>query len=322
MLEELKIKDSIPKLVMLVGVPASGKSTITEKLASLGYLVLSSDKIRSELYDLDALFSGDRAEMKKANHAVFNKIASLAKEGLSQGKSVLIDATNLNRKNRIYFLRGTTKLLCERICVLVVTPPDICLERNAKRQGAERLPEAEMHKMIGAFECPIKNEGWDKILLCQSSEPYSLPLDLTIGFNQDNPNHAHTLYEHLRLAEEYAIKNNYSKELVEICLYHDIGKLFTKKFQNHKGEKTDIAHYLCHEGYGAYMYLASKCCGNALSQEELEEACYFSALIGAHMRPLHVWNKSENARKRDLSIFGNEFIFDLEKVSRADLFAH
>ena len=87
-----------PKLTMLVGLPASGKSTYAkEKAEKERAVVCSSDVIRKELYG-DENVQGDGNE-------VFNILHERVKELLSQGWDVIYDATNVKSKRRRAFLR-------------------------------------------------------------------------------------------------------------------------------------------------------------------------------------------------------------------------
>lgn len=314
--------DGLPNLIMLVGIPASGKSTLTDALLEKGCEIISSDKIREELCpDVISLFK-DKTRFKEVNAQVFDCVHERAIAGLKNGKSVVLDATNLSRKKRVRFLSSIKRIECNKICILMITPVDTCLERNRKRTGSALVGEEAMYNMLCAFECPHFCEGWDQIIPYATNEKYTFPMEETKDFDQSNPHHTSTLYNHLLRTQEFAIANGYSKRLCEIALYHDIGKLYTKRFENRKGEKTEIAHYLGHENYGAYLYLVQECCGKSLTDEELCEVLYRTTLINLHMRPYHVWRDSPNAKARDLSLLGKELFDDVALLSWADRHAH
>ena len=102
---ETKIKDNLfktykqindtPELIMMVGIPGSGKSTILKKLPNISnYLLLSSDQIRMELtkqYTID-LYSRD--DINSINKKVFEKIRVDAIKAIKDHRSVILDATN------------------------------------------------------------------------------------------------------------------------------------------------------------------------------------------------------------------------------------
>jgi len=88
------------KLVMLTGLPGSGKSMYAEKLTLEGYIIHSSDEVRKEFGDIN-----DQSK----NVEVFSILYKRVKNDLRNGFNVCIDSTNLNRKRlvlnllRIYY---------------------------------------------------------------------------------------------------------------------------------------------------------------------------------------------------------------------------
>ncbi len=310
------------ELVMMVGIPACGKSTLSKEYKSKGYEILSSDQIRLEMAESKDLFQLDKIAFNELNARVFEYIKKKAYELLKNGTSVVIDATNLGRKKRKNFVSYMRRTKCKKTCVLFITPKDICYKRNEARVGIAKVPESSMKNMLCNFECPNYWEGWDEIVPVADKTPYTFPFERTKGFNQDNPHHTHTLFDHMDIARQYGVDNNYPDYLVKVLKYHDIGKLYVKAFENRKGEKTEIAHYYGHENYSAYLYLTEMCCGKDITDEEFKQILYEANLINCHMRPLNVWRDSLNAKKNDTELFGEKFIQDIILVHKADRFAH
>lgn len=91
------MKNSKPVLVMLVGLPGSGKSTYAKHLVSKGHVnvVRSSDELREELLS--------DINNQKYNKEIFNVLESLIISDLYSRNSVVYDATNLNKSRRIAF---------------------------------------------------------------------------------------------------------------------------------------------------------------------------------------------------------------------------
>ena len=217
-----------PELVVLIGVPASGKSTLTEKYEKEGYLLLSSDKMRQEIYGTG--FPTDKKERDKLRSSIYKKIREGAAEALSEGKNVIIDSTNLTRKKRLQILRAVENIEAEKTAILLICPPEECHRRNALRPEELRVPQREMERMIRSFECPSLGEGWDEIIPVISEVEYRFPEEKLKDFPQDNPHHTLTLEEHMEAARRYAEMQGYSPRLTKICYLHDMGKLYTKVF--------------------------------------------------------------------------------------------
>ena len=75
------------KLILVMGLPGSGKSFFAERLASaLGAEYLSSDRERNRMGRRDHYSPEDKLK-------VYRQLERLAKEALNQGKTVIIDAT-------------------------------------------------------------------------------------------------------------------------------------------------------------------------------------------------------------------------------------
>lgn len=126
------------QLVMMIGLPASGKSTLAEKFVEAGWVRLNKDALRQELY-------GDEAElgdMKVINRLFYSRL----EEALKAGRNVLVDNLNFNmfyRKGpiemaRSFGYRHITNLLLN-------VPADECVRRNKGR--ARQVPENVIHEV-------------------------------------------------------------------------------------------------------------------------------------------------------------------------------
>ena len=96
------------KLYMMIGLPASGKSTIAKELSkSEDAIIMSSDEIRKEFGDIN-----DQSQ----NEKVFEEVEKRIKEGLLKS-NVIYDATNINYKKRRAFLQKLNKIEVKKIAV-------------------------------------------------------------------------------------------------------------------------------------------------------------------------------------------------------------
>src|ERR1041384_1761391 len=111
------------RIVVLVGLPGSGKSTYLEQLGTRG---LSSDAF--------GLLLADDETDQTIHVAVFRTLRFLLYQRICLGRPVTyIDATNLTPKEREPYLRIGKLRHCEVEAVFFDAPLDLCLERNAGR---------------------------------------------------------------------------------------------------------------------------------------------------------------------------------------------
>lgn len=301
------------ELIILCGLPGSGKSTYAEKLKEKGYIVHSSDKIREEL--------GNVNDQSK-NDEVFNTLHRRIKDDLKNGKNVCYDATNLNRRRRIAFIRELKHIPCKKECVLIATPFEECLKQNNNRD--RKVPEEVLWKMFKSFQIPCVQEGFDKVTIHYPKEEWRKChgdiieiIDSLVDFNQENSHHTLSLGDHMFSAMNNALHMNgrIYDDVVLAAFSHDIGKTVTKEFKNSKGEVDTEAHYFNHHNCGAYLCLFFEYPQYTNSKE------YISLLIEHHMKPYMEWKQSEKAKEKDRKLFGNQFIRDVELIHEADVYA-
>ncbi len=299
------------ELVMLVGIPGCGKSSVSGKYEESGYQVHSSDRIREELYGSEEI-QGNSSE-------VFQLLDQRVRKDLRNGSSCVVDATNLSRKRRTAMLRSLEKHAEQKTCVVVLAAPSVCMERNETRERT--VPAEVIYKMLCSFETPYYYEGWDAIELVFSGEPYAFPREQAAGFSQDNPHHTLTLGQHMDSARDYCIEHGFSEAVCEAAWYHDIGKLYTKRFMNSRGEPAETAHFYGHENYSAYLYLCEKA-GGMSDPESSDNILYIANLINWHMRPLNSWERSPAREEKDRKLVGEEMYKDIVRLNQADRNAH
>lgn len=279
-------------LVMLVGLPGSGKSTWA---LNSGVRTFSSDDIRLELF-------GDVNDQTH-NKEVFDELQRRTKECLSSGVDCIYDATNISRKRRMAFLREVDGH--NKTCVLFCPPVELCKARNLLRE--RRVPEEVIDRMVRNFEVPYVYEGWNQIVFVPNEQTANLP-DMH-DFDQHNPHHKLSLGEHMDKAADYCAEHKFGRTLEYAAQFHDIGKLYTQSFDG------DSAHYYDHHNYGAYLFLST-------FTEVVPSDLYIAALINWHMRPFLAWDKSEKAKEKDRKMLGDTMFNDILRLHEADLYAH
>lgn len=275
-------------LYMMCGVSGSGKSTWADVYAKVYHAqVFSSDAIRAELF-------GDENN-QKYNSQVFNVLHERVRSALIQGKDCVYDATNLNRKRRIAFLNSLEDIEnLEKTIIICAAPFSECVARDTERARTVGRPVIE--RQVSQFQIPLVEEGWDDISVLTlkdiDGQASSYQLDkFLLGQTPHNcaPYHLETIEAHMKTAYLLA-KINDEPDCIQIALkYHDIGKLFTQKWDEKKCRNT----FYGHQNWSTYLYLCSSTYFDLKAKNE-EEAFVIATLISEHMEPhLSSWSKKK-----------------------------
>jgi predicted kinase len=154
-LEEKISKQSTPFIVIGVGIPGSGKTTVLKKLADhLDVMYISSDNIREEV-------TGSQHD-QSANAEVWAKVYRRVASTVQNGESVIVDATHIYRRRttvKQYRSYGAVSV----VAITFAVPFSVAKQRNAARERT--VDEQVLHKMQTALEnTPVtKSEGFDLV---------------------------------------------------------------------------------------------------------------------------------------------------------------
>lgn len=307
---------SVNKLILLVGLSGSGKSTYAQKLKEQNenFAIVSSDQMRIKLF-------GD-VNVQDKNDILFAKIHKDVEELLQCGSNVIVDATNLTYKTRRPFIDIAKKIAkqCRSVgcdhCYsteahIIATDFDECSGRNLSRDRV--VPQEVLFNQLKKFQVPFYGEGFDNIKIIDDKRNSVDVLSLWSvfpDFNQGSKYHKHTFKDHSSLVFSKVYRETDNSNLHKAALYHDIGKMFTKV------EKED-GHfsYHGHANVGAYYYMT-----NLIEDIHTDETLYIMALINYHMLP-YDWSSDETYIKYK-KLFGHKLFYDLLLINEADKSAH
>ena len=237
-----------PSLILLVGIPGSGKTTYAGKYIKENYntIHLSSDLIRKELWGSEAT-QGD-------NNEVFSLMQSRAIDALNNGQSVVYDATNITRKDRSYIIALCPKFV-KIECHIIWAPIDTCIERDTARDRT--VGKEVIDRMLKRFQPVYYDEGIDDIKIIRpylfDPSEYGLKMMEGMKIPHDNPHHTLSIHDHCVKAFSYMEDNKCDYDMSLAAIIHDCGKPYVKAFIDRKGEECDIAHFYSHDNVGSWM---------------------------------------------------------------------
>ena len=319
-----RLKANAPLMIMLAGLPGSGKSTIAKSITTSDDneehkpVIHSSDGLRKELFG-DETTQGD-------NNKLFTELHRRIKADLIAGKDVIYDATNISKKLRIQFLNELKNISCTPICLCMMTSYETCLKNNEKRE--RKVPVEVIKRMQMNWQPPHYSEGFKEIKYIFSNLDDEYADKFTIRdffevankFDQENSHHALTLGDHCTKAATYIQEHRPDNfPLLIATMLHDNGKLHTKMRTNARGIEDGNYHYYQHHCVGAYnitFYL------HYAKQFTEEDITYISNLIFYHMHPYCQWKQSEKAINKDKRLLGDKLFNDIMLLHDADLYAH
>lgn len=248
---------------VLMGYPGSGKSHLCKSLhSSINTRYLSSDELREELYGFR-----DQTHNKEVFEELYRRAINYRHLG-----DVIIDSTSLTRKDRARVINALGKhFKMNLICVLRPITEVVTENKNREiNSPLEYIPEEIFKTILGRFQIPTKDEGWDDISFYMNTTDIHKTL---IDYNQlediphDNPHHPETIKEHInyvvnRCCSLENLNTNFGRLVSDIAYWHDTGKFFVIQYNEDKGYSQCIGHaavsayiYLCNLAFSRYKFV-------------------------------------------------------------------
>lgn len=148
---------------MLVGVPASGKSTWIKRQ--------NFDWSKTVIISTDAYIEDQAALQGKTYSEVFNdeikaatfKMNETLKSAIKFGLNIVIDQTNCSVKTRASKLSQFPKSY-NKIAVFFPTPNEEELNNRLGSRPGKTIPDFVMKNMISSLVPPTEAEGFDKVI--------------------------------------------------------------------------------------------------------------------------------------------------------------
>jgi bifunctional polynucleotide phosphatase/kinase len=127
------------EIIIMMGYPGSGKSSIAKHICSnnKNYIHIERDMYKTV------------PKMKKK-----------ALEYITDGKSIIFDATNSNKKNRVVFVEFAKKYNYDIRCIHVNTSLDESYKRNLLRPDDKKVPKIAYSVYKKYFQEPNESEGF------------------------------------------------------------------------------------------------------------------------------------------------------------------
>jgi len=126
-LEPLPAPEARPAIIVVSGLPGTGKTCFCRRLAErLPLVILESDALRKQLFPAPAYSASESAYL-------FRTIYCLIEELSKKGMPVILDATNLEERHREHIYSIAERVNARLVLVQVEAPPALVRQRLEAR---------------------------------------------------------------------------------------------------------------------------------------------------------------------------------------------
>jgi predicted kinase len=162
----------MPIFYLICGIPASGKSSVAEKIAAkTSAVIISSDEIRRKIYK-------DKVYNPNQNKETFAMVRRQFRTALNSNQNIILDAINAWPSERKLYGSRAKKRGYRIVCVFCEKHYIYAINANRVRgdEYKKNIPAHIIKKHYYKFRPPDKSEGWDEIQI-NNGDRYSVVIE-------------------------------------------------------------------------------------------------------------------------------------------------
>ncbi len=181
--------------------------------------------------------------------------------------------------------------------------------------NAKEVGYGVIEKMYKSFNLPMYEEGWDKIHIAWRFNKNDFDIDeldeKLHNTEQNNPYHSYSVGEHCKRTLRFLVDESDNRHLLMASVIHDIGKVFTKEFNEEKGHDTYYQHHLV-GAYDSMFYLKA----DGWDDDSILKVAKY---IAFHMHPFQF--NEDKAVNKFIDLHGEGFYNEIMMLNKADKLA-
>lgn len=148
-LSELETPGARPALILVSGLPGTGKSTLSRSLARRGnFEVIRSDVVRKEIFAEEASQQTNLLYTSERTQRIYDECLERARRLLQKGKRVIVDATFQREQDRQNFLQLAIDCGTRTAWFECAASPEITKQRIEARHGDASDADWSVYQLV------------------------------------------------------------------------------------------------------------------------------------------------------------------------------